>query len=68
MIRIIRRNFQAGLVDRHTLDRLIKANEIIAFRRPDTWVFVDEGDVRREKSLYLGRDRRHGAFSPQFCM
>lgn len=68
MIRVIGKNFQAGLVEEYHLHSLIASKKVIAFSRFNEWVEVGRDAVRERHTLYHGEERRRIVYGNDFCM
>jgi hypothetical protein len=68
MIDIIRKNFQVAKVDDYVLDSLIASDRLIAFYRANQWVVIGKEAVRRQHTLYAGKERRRIIYGNDFCM
>ena len=68
MIDIIRKNFQVAKVDDYALDSMIASNRLIAFSRSDQWAVIGKDAVRRQYTLYTGKERRRIIYGTDFSM
>ena len=63
LIPVVYANKKPGMVLQASLDKLIATSQIIAFRRKDEWVILDEGPIRTNEcnAIYYEPERRRNA-------